>query len=611
MAGTSPRPWRNQQTKNNLSQDPFVKSKQMVRTKTIEGERKERLKRWITFFRRNPHRFISEYFGIKLYPFQILMIYMLQKSELAYIVASRASSKTWLIAVWCLTLAVLYPGIKIKVCSKTLKQGGLILSEKLTSLVSNHPNVAREIRNITSNANTYEANFQCGSTIVVVPSSDSARGGRANYTVVEESRIVSQEILEQVIVPMAEVRTPPYRLDPKYSSEDYLEEAKIGFITSAGYISESWFKKVKTCIQRMVSGDETSNFLALDYFITIYHNIKTKAMIKNETQDMDAATVQMEYLNIPSGASGKAYFKPTLFSRNLKQAFYPQKDETYNEKKNPYGIKKLDGEVRIISVDVATRANKANDNSIISCIKMIPLLGRGYERHLVYMESHKGQHVGVQAKRIKEIFYDFESDYICLDLASAGIGIFDSLSEPTLCEERGITFPAMTVVDEFFDIIKQDVRDELRNNHTRGVNALPIIFPIQASQALNSQIATYFRSSLQKKLWRFLIVDGDAEEHLIKTIKEFTKDSNDSETSAFYLHPYIQTGLFIGECINLDMTLVSGLIKLTEKPGCYKDRYSCVSYANYIISSQFDKTLLKENDDTDDFSEVAALIQTA
>lgn len=168
----------------------------------------------------------------------------------------------------------------------------------------------------------------------------------------------------------------------------------------------------------------------------------------------------------------------------------------------------------------------------------------------------------------------------------------------------------MTVVDEIFDVVKQEVRDELRANHTRGLNALPIIFPILASQSSNSQIATYFRSSLQKRLWRFLIQDGDAEEYLTKAVKEFTANSTDSETFAFYIQPYIQTGLMVGECINLDMALVNGLIKLTEKPGCYKDRYSCVSYANYIISTQFDKLLLKENDERDDFYEIASLVQS-
>ena len=140
---------------------------------------------------------------------------------------------------------------------------------------------------------------------------------------------------------------------------------------------------------------------------------------------------------------------------------------------------------------------------------------------------------------------------------------------------------------------------------------MPIIFPILASQALNSQMAAELRSSLQKKLWKFLIPESEAEEHLIKTIKEFTKDSMDSETTSFFIHPFCQTTLFFNECINLDMSLVNGLIKLTEKSGCYKDRYSAISYLNHIVSYELDKSLLKENDDSDDFSDLLAFIQSA
>ena len=173
---TSPRPFQNEFRKSSKTDDVFRKPKDMTLQSTLEGDRKERFKRWITFFRRNPHRFITDYFGIHLYPYQILMIYVLQKSNLAYIVASRASAKTWLIAVWSLTLAVLYPGIKIVVCAKTLKQGGILISEKIRQLQDSYPNVAREIKSLTANANVYEVTLQCGSTIKVVPSSDSSRG---------------------------------------------------------------------------------------------------------------------------------------------------------------------------------------------------------------------------------------------------------------------------------------------------------------------------------------------------------------------------------------------------------------------------------------------------
>jgi hypothetical protein len=607
---TSPRPYKNQERKDISSQDSFIKPKSMTKSIEIKGERKERMKRWITFLRRNPNYLIRDYFGIVLHPFQIMMIWVLQRSTLAYIVAARAASKTFMIAIWALTLCVLYPGIKVVTVSKTLKQGSLIIG-KIEELRNKYPNIAREIEKLTINPNNAEVVFHCGSTIKAVPSSESARGNRANYVVVEESRLVPKEILEGVIKPFLEVRMPPYMTKPEYKGiKELREEGLISYITSAWYTAEYWYTYVKTCITKMVAGDETSNFLAFDYLTVLEHGIKTEKMLEDEMNDTDDLTVQMEYYNIPSGSSGKSYFKSSMFSRVLKQAFYPQKETNFNQKKNPYAIEKLEGEIRFVTVDVATRANKKNDNSIIGCIRLIPSKGRGYERHLVYLESHKGEHTGVQAKRIKEIFFDFESDYLSLDIQNAGIGILDSLTENTQDEERGEVYPPFTVVDEVFESVKQEVREEIRKR-TRGLNPKPVIFPMSATQDLNSQIANAFKIALNKKLWKFLILDGDAEEYLIKSKnKEFMANPDDSDTYAFYLNPFVNTGLAISECINLDMALVGGKVKLIEKAGCYKDRYSAISYANYFISQEFDINLLKEKDDTqDDWETFSGLFQ--
>ena len=174
---TSPRNWKNQAKKDLNSKNSFVRPKSMVRSSVIEGERKERMKRWITFMRRNPNYLIRDYFGITLHPFQILMIWVLQRSTLAYIVAARAASKTFIIAIWSLCLCVLYPGIKVITVSKTLKQGSLIIG-KLEELRHKYPNVGREIEKLTINPNGAEVVFHCGSYIKAVPSSESARGER-------------------------------------------------------------------------------------------------------------------------------------------------------------------------------------------------------------------------------------------------------------------------------------------------------------------------------------------------------------------------------------------------------------------------------------------------
>ena len=153
----------------------------------------------------------------------------------------------------------------------------------------------------------------------------------------------------------------------------------------------------------------------------------------------------------------------------------------------------------------------------------------------------------------------------------------------------------MTVIEN--ENIDEKLKAELRER-TLGLNAIPVIYPILASQSLNAQIATAFRNSLQKKMWSFLLAENEADDFLIKSYKDFMTN-DESGKRAFYLNPYIQTGLLIGECINLDMQLANGLIRLTEKTGSMKDRYTSVSYLNYVATF-FDKDLLKESDDTSD-----------
>jgi len=448
--------------KNSNTGDVFEKRKDMVRHDVLEGERKERMKRWITFWRRNPHRFIEDYLGVRLYPYQVLMIWMLQKSDLAYIVASRASAKSWLIAVWSLTLGILYPGMKVVICAKTLKQGGIIISEKMNMLRNSHPNVAREIKKLVSNNNEYQVILHNGSSIIVVPSSESARGNRANYIIVEESRLVPREILEFVITPFLEVRSPPYKTKPEYlNKKELMEEGVISYITSAGYKAEYWYDYVKSCILQVAKGDKTYSFIALDYLISVFHNIKTVSMIKKETERMDRSGVQMEYLNIPSGESGESFVQAKMFKRNLKKAFYPQRISTYNPKKNPYDVDRTTGEIRLLSVDVAVRANQINDNTIVSCIRLIPNIKKGYLRQLSYIESFKGVNTVVQAKRVKEIYHDFNGDYIVLDFRNAGASLFDIMTQITPSEERGIELPAMTIAYDFPEFI--DDKSFIRN----------------------------------------------------------------------------------------------------------------------------------------------------
>jgi hypothetical protein len=299
-----------------------------------------------------------------------------------------------------------------------------------------------------------------------------------------------------------------------------------------------------------------------------------------------------------------------MFTRarnKLEIPWYPQRTETYDPDKNPYDIPKIPGEIRLVSCDVAQRAGKQNDLSITSCIRLTET-SKGYLRTLVYMESFSGVDSISQCLRIKQLFYDFGADVLVLDVAAGGGGLtmYDQLGTIAVDEERGIEYPAMTIIND--STIKQEQYEELLAR-TRTQGAIPCIYPISATGQLNSIIAVEMRDKLQKRLFEFLCDETRGEDALMKSpySSEFL-DQEDNNARPWFLTPYFQTSLLVNESINLSMTYVGGNIKLSEPSGSRKDRYTSVSYGNYY-ASLLDRELLKAGDAEDQSEEFMKLMQ--
>jgi hypothetical protein len=277
----------------------------------------------------------------------------------------------------------------------------------------------------------------------------------------DEFRIIKKEIVDAVFKPFLYARQSPHLQKPEYSH--LIEEPRVISISSAWYRTEWWFKYTVETIKMMMAG-KSAGFFAVDYLVSIRHGIKKKYQMDSERKTSDEISFSMEYENIPSGGSGKSYYKLSMFPRKIKRAFYPIRWDN-DAKKNPYAIQKVEGEVRVVSVDVASRANKANDNTIMSCMRLLPT-HKGYQRVIVYIESSHGSNTVLQALRLKELFYDFGGDYIVLDCANAGISLFDSMSAVSRNEERNIEYPAFTVMES--PDLDDKLKEELRNRTLRN-----------------------------------------------------------------------------------------------------------------------------------------------
>lgn len=557
---------------------------------------------WTTFYRRNLPVFIEDYFGIKLHLYQVICIYLLNIFGSIALVASRACAKSFLIALFACAKCVLYPNTSVVVASSTKKQAALIVTEKIEKeLMGKSANLRREVSGIKNNANDTEVKFKNGSSIVVVVANDNARGYRSTILVFEEFRRIKKNIVDSVLKPFQIARPAVYRNNNKY--QNLIEEPVCVYISSSGTTSEWIWDTCKTFIEDKYK-DNSSCLIALDYAITLKHGIKTRKQLESDKKTIDPITWRIEYENEMLRENTNAFFPYNLMAKNqvLKKCFYPRKNiDVIKGKKNPYVIPKQPNEIRIISCDFAFVDKKNNDNSVYSCIRLVPenvqyrsttpdgiskIIKQGYRRKLCYIEGNRGGDVDLQAIRVKQLFEDFSADYAVLDTRNGGVLVYDRLAKILYDEERDLEYQAWTCMN-----------DESIANRVKVAGALPVVFAISATSNLNSEIATSMWNVLSGKQMDLLIDYNKAIDDVLSNIPEYTNEHN-GESMVFYERPYLETQKLISEMVALEYEkgIQTGVIRIYETGTNTKDRYTSVSYANYF-ASLLEQDLLSDQSD--------------
>lgn len=544
--------------------------------------------RWNTFFRRNLHRLAIDYLRINLHWYQAIILYLMGISQLVVIIACRAAAKSFIIALYACCRCITRPMTKVVLSSATKGQSKLIISEKIKNeLMNMSPALRREIRNIKDNQNEVIVYFHNGSTITVVPASENGRGYRSSCCIREECRQIKKEIDDSILSPFQTIRQAPYMLIEPYASMQELQEDPVDIYISSSWLDPHWMWDIADNAYNDMLSDKNSCLLAFDESITLKHNIRTMKQMKQEKRKQDPLTWQLEFLNLRIKENTSAFFSYAMMSKNqrLKQVFYPpREDEMQNNKKNKFAIPKVDGEVRIIACDIAFVQNKNNDNSIFTCMRAIPEVStyahensdievkQGYRRVVPYIESVQGGDTTKQALRIRQLYDYFDADYIVLDTRNGGIAILDMLGRVMYDEvRRQQCTPLRCMNNENFA------------SRASSQSAPAVIYAINATQQLNSDIAFAFREVLNNGLIDFLVPRNNAVEEILPNIKEYAEET-DSEKRFFYEQPFFETQLLINETINLvyEKMQQTGVVKIYETGTNRKDRYTSCSYASYF-----------------------------
>ena len=548
---------------------------------------------WLTFFRRNLHRLATDYLGIHLHLYQVIILFFMGICQKAVIIASRAAAKSFIIALYACCRCIVRPRSLIVLASATKGQAELIVSEKIETELMNMSSVLRsEIKKIVKNQRDTYVIFKNGSMINVVPALDSQRGRRSTCLIREEFRQIDKSVEDKVLSPFQVTRQASFLTLPDYAGNKSLIEEPVNIFISSSWIDNGhWMWKIVDDSFTEMLDDELSCLLAFDESITLKHNIRTMKQLQQEKKKLDPLTWRIEYLNERVKEDEHAFFSYSMLSQNqrAKKAFYPRfAEDVRNGRKNPYDIPKQPGEIRIVACDMAFVENKANDNSIFSCMRLLPEtktynsqsnggeleIDSGYRRIVPYLESIQGGDTTKQAVRIRELYEDFNADYIVLDLRNAGISIYDMLAKVMYDEDRDMEYSPLSCMND--DSVANRIQIE-------GAN--PCIFVINATQKLNSDIAMDFKRVLMDKKIDLLIGFEAASEEILPKIKEYVM-SPDADGQAFFEAPYLETQALINETTSLvyEKKEQTGIIVIHEKGANRKDRYTSVSYASYFAS---------------------------
>ncbi len=589
---------RNKYSKNSLgfrgrnfnkSQEKYTKSERLMRG----------VAKWASFYRANPHRFCKDYLNIHLKPFQAILLYMMFHYVYIMYIAARSQGKTWLTAVFCVCKCILYPGTKIIVAAGSKGQAMKIVTEKIPEILSNSPNLKREISRILTSMNADDPNisFKNGSWIKVVASNEKARSARSHINIYDEFRLIDINILTRVLRRfLGTPRQPGYLKKPQYK---HLQERNQEIYLSSAFFKFHWsWRRFQSFFKLFVKGKKYF-VCGLPYQLSIKEGLLMKEQVLDEMQeeDFDALSWSMEMETMFFGESEKAYFKYEDLNRarSIEKPFLPFTDLEYTQYKNDkkkfkFYKPKRKNEIRIIGVDTAIMGGSKNDASIFTFIRCMPN-GNEYIKMVEYIEAMEGQHSAIQALRLKQLFYDLECDYCVMDTAGNSISVYEEVTKITIDTARGIEYPAWCAMND--DRMQERAFDK---------DAVPLIYSIKVAGAsgaeINHQMATYTKSQFEKGLIKLLCTEIEGRDYILEN-KDFLKLTNDEINRM--IASYFQTTRLIHEMINLEMELKGGYIKLTEPAGHRKDRYSSLSYPLYYIKQLEAELRVKHYEEVDEF----------
>jgi hypothetical protein len=484
------------------------------------------------------------------------------------------------------------------IASGTRGQAINVLEKIIQELKPKSPELCAEIneKETRINGNNAQIAFKNTSIIKVVTASDSSRGNRCNVLLLDEYRLISKDTIDTVLKKFLTFRRLPLyaELTDEEKKREYDKEKNLTLWLTSPFFKDHWsYTKCVDTYNAMLDDSRRQFVCGFPYELSIQEGLLDPEIVADEMAESDFSEIRwsMEMEAMWYGSEEDAFFDFSSISKNRRIKYPMLPDRVASKVTNSQPVKitaKQNGEIRILSADIALMSSKKNNNDATAIFinQLLPTKAGRYISNIVYAESCEGLRTDDQALVVRRLFDEFSCDHLVLDCSGLGLGVYDALARDIVDPETGEIYPALSCCNNA----------EMASRCTVPT-ADKVIWAIKGSLQFNSDCAFLLREGFRSGRIRLLMTEYDSEE-LLAEVKGY-KSLNPAEKLQFQL-PYIHTTLLIDELTKLRHEEAGGRVRLFEKAGMRKDRYSSLSYNFYVATQLENKLSRRQNNNSEE-----------
>lgn len=448
---------------------------------------------FFSYYRYYIDEFAIDILGIDLFPFQRVILRAMGRGQFSVLIACRGIGKSWIVALFYICVSILYPNVKCGIASGNSQQARNVIIQKIKGELSKNETIAREINfPIRTGADDCYCEFKNGSEIRAITlaqdrGGDSARSWRFNYLLVDEARLVKDDIIETILIPMTKTK----RQNALKWKQN--EKGKVIFISSAYLKTSGLYKRFKYHFEQMVSGNQNYVAMCFPYQVGIQAGLFDADDIEQERAKptMTSDKFTYEYEGVFVGSSGESYYPYELTM--------PCRILEHCELEQP---KKSDS-IYLITHDVAVSTAKNSDNACTHVIKLKLRPNGTYTKSAVYIKVVNGLPLEKQRDYLRELIHlKFPNcRKLVIDERGAGNGL-----PRMFYESWEYTDPKTKVTVEYPPLIKDNDEEGFLLD-----NAIPMIRAINATNDFNTTYYPYMKSCFEDRTLQLLIASDEVD----------------------------------------------------------------------------------------------------